>query len=225
MKHLPAETETVESARREALDDDVGAARELQEDVRAARMVEVKRERALVEIVEPEKQTAVAMRQVVEERADAPRVVAGRRLDLDDVGAHVRQDSRTELCAMPAQVQHPQPRERASAGPGHGFFAAVLASEGFSISSSSSLTFGGGRSSIANGLVSSVGGTSISTSFFGPVRLPPTTRIVSKVSGLTQRTPITAGSACPSSSVGTRVVPSLSNIVTFLSAIISIDES
>src|SRR5580700_1593904 len=50
MKHLPAEPEPVERARREALDDDVGAARELQEDIRAARMVEVERERALVEI-------------------------------------------------------------------------------------------------------------------------------------------------------------------------------
>src|SRR5580704_4906102 len=195
MKHLPAEPEPVERARREALDNDVGAARELQKNVRAARMVEVERQRALVEIVEPEKQTAVAMRQFVEERADAPRVVAGGRLYLDDVGAHVREESRAELCAMPAQVQHPQPRKRASAGRGHGFFAEVPACSGFSISSSSILTFGGGRSSIANALVSSVGGTSISTSFFGPVRLPPTTRIVSNVSGLTHRTPITAGFA------------------------------
>src|SRR5208337_3807803 len=49
MQHLPAETEPVESAGREALDNDVGAARELQKNVRAARMAEVERERALVE--------------------------------------------------------------------------------------------------------------------------------------------------------------------------------
>src|SRR5208282_5564445 len=130
MQNLPAQPEPVESAGSEALDNDVGTARELQKDVRAARMVEVERERALVEIVEPEKQTAVAMRQVVEERADASRVVAGGRLDLNDVGAHVREESRAELCAMPTQVQHPQSRERASAS-GHDFFAEVPACPGF----------------------------------------------------------------------------------------------
>src|ERR1700677_4960387 len=91
MQHLPAEPEPVESAGREALDDDVGAARQLQKNIRAARVVEIERQRSLVEIVEPEKQTAVAMRQFVEERTDSPRVVAGGRLYLDDVGAHVRE--------------------------------------------------------------------------------------------------------------------------------------
>src|SRR5208282_2032668 len=89
MENIPAKAELVERARRETLNDDVGAARELEKNVRAARMVEVERERALVEIVEPEEQAAVAMRQVVEERAHAARVVTGGRLDLDDVGAHV----------------------------------------------------------------------------------------------------------------------------------------
>src|SRR5271156_5461615 len=134
------------------------------------------------------------MRQIVEERADAARVVARRRLDFDNVGAHVAKQPRTELCAMPSQVEDAQARERAGAGLGHGF-SVDFGVAGASISLSSSLTLGGGKSSIANALVSSVGGTSISTSFFGPVRLPPTTRIVSKVSGFTHRTPITAGFA------------------------------
>ena len=78
MENVPAKPELVDRARREALDHDVGGARELKQNVGAARMLEVERQRSLVEIVEPEKQAAVAMRQVVEERADASRVVAGR---------------------------------------------------------------------------------------------------------------------------------------------------
>ena len=195
MQNFPAKPELVHRAGSEALDNDVGAARELKQDVGAARMLEVQRQRALVEIVEPEKEAAIAMRQIVEEGADAASVVAVGRLDLDNVGAHVAQDSRAELCAMSRQVEDAQARERARAGLCHDFFADVPAPAGFSISLSSSLTLGAGRSSIANALVSSVGGISINTSFFGPVRLPPTTRIVSKVSGLTHRTPITAGFA------------------------------
>src|SRR5208283_4698962 len=222
MESIPAEAKPVEGAGSEALDDDVGGAGELEQDVGAAGMVEIEREGALVEIVEPEEQAAVEMREVVEEGADAARVVAGGRFDFDDVGAHVGQQSRAKLCAMAAQVEDPQARERA--GFGHCFFADFPASFCASICSSSCLTLGGGKSSIANAPVSSVAGTSIRTSFFGPVRLPPRTRMVSKVSGLTHRTPITAGFAWPSSSTGTTVVPSLSNRVTFLSPIIfSID--
>src|SRR5271166_2618459 len=105
-------------------------------------MAEIKRERALVEIVEPEEQATVAMRQVVEEGADAARVVTGGRLDFDDVGTHVGQDSRAELCAMAAEVEDAQARERAGGGLGHGFFAfaEVPAAAGFAISLSSSLT-------------------------------------------------------------------------------------
>jgi hypothetical protein len=50
---------------------------------------QVESQRALVEIVEPEEEAAIAMGDVVEERADAARVVAGGRFDFDDVGAHV----------------------------------------------------------------------------------------------------------------------------------------
>src|SRR6266851_4329711 len=121
---------------------------------------------------------------------------------------------------MAAQVEHSKASERAGrAELAHGFSVDLSGCVCGSICLSSSLTLGGGRSSIANGLVSRVGGTSIRTSFFGPVRFPPRTRIVSKVSGLTHRTPSTAGFACPSSSTGTSATPSLSNMVTFLSAI------
>src|SRR5271168_4670308 len=120
---------------------------------------------------------------------------------------------------MAGQVEDAKARERAI-GLGHGFFAGLAVCAGASISSSSSLTLGGGRSSIANALVSSVGGTSIRTSLCGPVRFPPRTRIVSKESALVHRTPRTAGFACPSSSTGTIARPSLSKRVTFLSPIV-----
>src|SRR5208283_5765865 len=162
MESIPAEAEPVEGAGRVALDDDVGGAGELEENISAARMVEIKREGAFVEVVEPEEQAAVEMRKVVEERADAARVVAGGRFDFDDVGTHVGQQSRAKLCAMAGQVKDPQARERA--GLGHGFFADFPASFGASICSSSCLTLGGGKSSIANAPVSSVAGTSIRTS-------------------------------------------------------------
>src|SRR5208282_5095974 len=224
MESIPAEAKPVEGAGSEALDDDVGGAGELEQDVGAAGMVEIEREGALVEIVEPEEQAAVEMREVVEEGADAARVVAGGRFDLDDVGAHVGQQPRAKLGPMAGQVENPQARERAGDGLGHDFFADFPAPTDSSICASFCLTLGGGKSSIANAPVSSVAGTSIRTSFLGPVRLPPCTRMVSKVMGLTHRTPITAGFAWPSSSTGTRVVPSLSNRVTFLSPIIfSID--
>ncbi len=63
------------------------------------------------------------MRQVVEEGADAARVVTGGRLDFDDVGAHVGEDSRAKLCAMAGEVEDAQARERAGGGLGHDFFA------------------------------------------------------------------------------------------------------
>src|SRR5580658_4150156 len=193
-ENVPAEPELIHRAGGEALDYDIGGTCELQKNVGAARMIEIERQRALVEIVEPEKQAAIVMRQIVEERADAPSVVARGRFDLDYVGAHVAQQPRAKLCAMTRKVEDAQAGERARAEFGHGL-SAGFGVTGASSSLSSSLTLGGGRSSIANALVSSVGGISISTSFFGPVRLPPTTRIVSNVSGLTHRTPITAGFA------------------------------
>jgi len=70
-------------------DYDVGGARELKRNRTAARIVQVESERAFVEVVEPEEQAAIAMRDVVEERADAARVVTVRRLNLDNVGPHV----------------------------------------------------------------------------------------------------------------------------------------
>jgi len=89
MKRRPSETHLVERAGRVALDYHVGRSRQLKQNFAAARIAEIESERAFVEIVEPEKQAAIAMRDVVEEGADATRVVAVRRLNLDNVGAHV----------------------------------------------------------------------------------------------------------------------------------------
>ena len=53
------------------------------------------------------------MRQVIVEGADAASVVAGGRLDLDDIGAHVGEQSRAQMRPMRAEIEHAQPRERA----------------------------------------------------------------------------------------------------------------
>src|SRR5437899_9102807 len=138
---------------------------------------------SLVQIVEPEEKAAIMMRRLVDEWTDSARGVAAGRFDLDDVGAHVGEQARGKMGAIGAQIEHAQARKRAVAH---------------------YLTLPGAlpRFSISKGLRSSVGSISFRTSLWGPVRTPPRTRMVSKVSGLTHRTPSTAGLACPSSSTG-----------------------
>ena len=134
MERLPSEPEPRDLARRETLDDDIGGARERSAMSRAARMREVERQRSFVEIVEPEKQAAIVMRQVIVEGADAACVVAGGRLDLDDIGTHVGEQPRAQMRAMRAEIEHAQPRERAGSWLGHGFSVELRRGEGPSIS-------------------------------------------------------------------------------------------
>src|SRR5277367_5461198 len=75
-------------------------------------MAEVERDGPLVEIVEPEEEAAVAMRDVICERANLARVVAAGRLDLDYVGAHIGQQATAQLPAKIGQVEDLESRER-----------------------------------------------------------------------------------------------------------------
>ena len=94
MELLPSESHRSDLAGREAFDDHIGGARQREQQLASARMRDIERQRALVEIIEPEEQAAIVMRQVIVEWADAAPVVACGRLDLDDIGAHVGQQSR-----------------------------------------------------------------------------------------------------------------------------------
>src|SRR5260370_34211371 len=60
MENVPAEAQLIESADCEALDHHVSSTSQLKQHIGAARVLEVERQRSLVEIVEPEKQAAVA---------------------------------------------------------------------------------------------------------------------------------------------------------------------
>ena len=55
------------------------------------------------------------MRLVIDERADGARGIASGRLDLDDVGAHVGEQTSGELSAVAAQVEDAQTRKRSRA--------------------------------------------------------------------------------------------------------------
>src|SRR5262249_30313531 len=100
---LPPEIHRSEVAGAEALDDNIGRGGELTKQLRAARSRDIKGQRSFVEIVEPEEQTAVAMRLVIYERADGASVVATRRFDLDHIGPHVGEQPSSELSPIGAQ--------------------------------------------------------------------------------------------------------------------------
>ncbi len=113
MQRIPAKTERGDLTGREALNDQIDGTSECQRELTSARMREVECQRSFVEIVEPEPETAIMMRQVIIEGTDAASLVAGGRLDLDHVGAHVGQQSRAQMSAMRAEIEHAQPRQRA----------------------------------------------------------------------------------------------------------------
>ena len=56
------------------------------------------------------------MRQVVVKRTDATAIVAGGRLNLDHIGAHVSQQSRAKVRSMGSEIEDAESRERAWAG-------------------------------------------------------------------------------------------------------------
>ncbi len=91
---VPSKPEPRHRAGSEAFDNDIGGAREPAQNLGALGSMHVKRERAFVEIIEPEEQRAVGMRNVVQERADFSRGVAARRFDFDHVGAEIGEQTR-----------------------------------------------------------------------------------------------------------------------------------
>src|SRR5437667_7712339 len=112
MQRFPSESQFTNMTGFETFDYEVGRLREHQENLGAFTTRYIERQRTLVEIVEPEEQTAVRMRRVVDERSNMTRRVATRRLDFDHIGAHISQQPPAKLRAIVRQIKHPQSAQR-----------------------------------------------------------------------------------------------------------------
>ena len=109
---LIAQPPFLHRARLEVLDQHVGAFEQAQQHRLALRLAKVQRQRALV-AVDADEVAGVAL---VERRAPVAHLVALRRLDLDHLGAVVRQDHRAVGAAEhPGQVDDLDPGQRARA--------------------------------------------------------------------------------------------------------------
>ena len=107
---LVVEPEALERARLEVRDDDVRALAQLPRQLEVGRVLEVEHDRALVAV------GGVVVRRAplrVRRRQPAPRVVAGRRLDLDHVRAEIAERLADERPREDAgEVDHEDPVER-----------------------------------------------------------------------------------------------------------------
>ena len=104
-QHVVADAPFVERARLEILDQDVGGLQHLHQHGAAAFGGEVEADRALVAVDADE----IGRVLLVEGRAPVAHLVAGRRLDLDHVGAVVGEDLRAIGAAEHArEVDHAQ---------------------------------------------------------------------------------------------------------------------
>ena len=95
----------------------VGAVQQTQEQVAPGRPGPIERDRALVEVVVPEVQAALGMGIVVQEGGQVAGGGAARRLDADDVGAHVRQQLAGERARLGLQLDDAEVREGAADRP------------------------------------------------------------------------------------------------------------
>ena len=112
-QHVVADAPFVERARLEILDQDVGGLQHLHQHGAAAFGGEVEPDRALVAVDADE----IGRVLLVERRAPVAHLVAGRRFDLDDVGAVVGEDLRAIGAAEHArQIDHAQAGHRAGSG-------------------------------------------------------------------------------------------------------------
>src|ERR1700687_1502446 len=114
VQDVPSKAHPRHRARLEAFDDDVGALCKPTQDRGALGMFKVERQRALVEVVEPKEQAAVALRTLVDEWTDAPCGVTSRRLHLDHVGAHVGQQTGAKMALQVGEIEDAQVGQRAA---------------------------------------------------------------------------------------------------------------
>ena len=101
-EHLEADAETVHHPRPEALNNNIGGGREAEKRLTPQRILEVDRQRALVAVERMEHGRVL----VDERRHPAHVVAAGGVLDLDDIGAEIREQQRAERPRkQPGQVE------------------------------------------------------------------------------------------------------------------------
>ena len=91
LKNVVAEAERFERARREALDDDVGRPGQCGERGPSFSRLQIEDDRPLVAVEVEEEAALFGVRDVALERPEPPGDVAARLLDLDDVGAEIRE--------------------------------------------------------------------------------------------------------------------------------------
>ena len=103
-----AETEVGEPSGGRRLDQHVRGRGESREQIPTVLLGEVERHAAFTGVVEPERQTLLGVWRAVQKRADPPRRVSIRRLDLDDVGAQIAQQLSAHRALEVGQVEHPQ---------------------------------------------------------------------------------------------------------------------
>jgi len=110
VQHLRGEPEALELASAEILDQHVGGLNQLQRNVLLALEIEFHAELVPAVYAEPD---GVAP----DRRTPAPERIASGRLDLDHLGAEIGQDVRAEWRRdVVAELQNPEPGERAGAG-------------------------------------------------------------------------------------------------------------
>ena len=100
-------------ARLEGLEHDIGFRRQPPEQRPPALGLQVQCDAALGGVVVPERQAAVAMRLIVEKRADGPGFRTRRRFDLDHISAQIGHQLPGELALFIRQLEHSKPVQRA----------------------------------------------------------------------------------------------------------------
>ena len=95
------------AAGRLTLDHDVGTCREREEELAAARPIQVERHAALRGVEREPQDGPLRVGGATPERGASPRRIARRRLDLHHVGAEVAEELAGEEAWLARQVEHP----------------------------------------------------------------------------------------------------------------------
>ena len=93
------------------------------EQLAPVRGFQIEGDAAFGRVVVPERQAALRVRDVVEERPDMAAALAAGRFDLDHIGAEVAEQLAAELALFVRELQDPQACQRARQGLGIGHWS------------------------------------------------------------------------------------------------------